>query len=68
MTQGPQEQHAAPSPRGACGLSAGSTVTRVHPCVEPAGLLRGVLLCHDRTVRPRESGVIHRSAVGKFTA
>lgn len=58
-----QEEHAGRhSPAGACGLSAGS------PRGESAGLLSGVLLCHGQTVRPRESGGIHRSAVGKFTA
>ena len=68
MSKGPQEQHAAHPPRGACGSPAGSPVTRVHPCGESAGTFFGEQLCHAPTVIPRESGGIHRSAVGKFTA
>lgn len=62
MSNGPQWQHAAASPRGACGLSAGS------PRGESAGCFSGVLLCHGPTVRPRESGGISNPAVAIHTA
>lgn len=50
---------------GAIASPAGSTVTRVHPCVGSAGFFSRD---HAATLPPRESGGIHRSAVGKFTA
>lgn len=56
-----QEEHAGRhSQAGACGSPAGSDGV--------GGYFSARGEVHADTVRPRESGGIHRNAVGKFTA